>query len=160
MPTRPTWFSTILLPTIVAERGEAMRTKKGTFVHRTGTSVPKKGTFVHGPRRGDGSEVSYSIAIATALRSDLGMTHQAVKSVMRWTGASERSVKYWFAGARGPSGQHLIALAARSDVILDVFLQRAGRPPYVAAQRLIEAYTKLQSAMEEIHDIIDASGGH
>jgi hypothetical protein len=41
-----------------------------------------------------------------------------------------------------------------------VFLQRAGRPPYVGARRLVEAYKKLQSVMEEIQDIIDASGEH
>jgi hypothetical protein len=145
-----------LLLIIVAERGEAMRTKKGTIVHRKARLPPKKGTFVHRPGRGDGSDVSYAIAIATALRGELGTKHQAVKSVMRWTGASERSVKYWFAGSRGPSGSHLIALAAQSDVILEVLLQRAGRLPYVGARRLVDAYTKLQSVMEEIEDIIEA----
>jgi hypothetical protein len=46
---------------------------------------------------------------------------------MRWTGASERTVKYWFAGERGPSGDHLIALARHSDAVLYVVLALAGR---------------------------------
>src|SRR5215470_9456536 len=35
---------------------------------------------------------------------------QAVKTVMRWTGASEGTVRNWFLGSSGPNGQHLIAL--------------------------------------------------
>jgi hypothetical protein len=46
---------------------------------------------------------SYAAAVAHALTRQLGGTHQAVKTVMRWTGASERIVKNWFAGSCGPS---------------------------------------------------------
>jgi hypothetical protein len=46
---------------------------------------------------------------------------------MRWTGASERSVKYWFAGERGPSGEHLLSLARHSDAVLIVLLALADR---------------------------------
>ena len=46
---------------------------------------------------------------------------------MRWTGASERTVKYWFAGERGPSGEHLILLARHSDAIVLVLLALAER---------------------------------
>jgi len=45
---------------------------------------------------------------------------------MRWAGASERTVKYWFSGERGPSGDHLIALARHSDAVLYVVLALAG----------------------------------
>ena len=40
---------------------------------------------------------------------------------------SERTVKYWFAGERRPSGDHLIALARNSDVVLYVFLALVDR---------------------------------
>ena len=50
-----------------------------------------------------------------------------IKMAMRWTGASERTVKYWLAGERGPSGDHLIALARHSDAVLFVLLALAGR---------------------------------
>lgn len=46
---------------------------------------------------------------------------------MRWTGASERTVKYWLAGERGPSGDHLIALARHSDAVLFMLFALAGR---------------------------------
>lgn len=128
-----------------------MRSKKGT-------SVPKRGTFVHRSGRGDGADVSYAVAIAAALRGELGTTHQSVKSVMRWTGASERAVKYWFSGLRGPNGEHLIALAASSETILKIFLQRAGRQNYMVTPRLAEAHAKLKDLAHIIQEIIDETG--
>jgi hypothetical protein len=130
-----------------------MPTKKGTL-------VPKKGTVVHQPERVQDSDITYAIAIAAALRKELGTTHQAVKSAMRWTGASERTVKYWFAGSRGPSGHHLIALAGCSDAILELFLQRAGRQHHAGARRLIDAHEKLKRVVEVIQSIIDGSADH
>lgn len=53
--------------------------------------------------------------------------HRAIKTAMRWTGASERTVKYWFAGERGPSGEHLILLTRHSDAIVLVLLALAER---------------------------------
>jgi hypothetical protein len=110
---------------------------------KKGTSISKKGTFVHRSGRGEAGDVSYAAAIAGALRRELGTTHQAVKSVMRWTGASERTVKYWFSGRRGPSGEHLIALAASSESILETLLRRAGRQKYAVIPRLAEVHDKL-----------------
>lgn len=87
------------------------------------TVVPKKGTIVHLVEvPGD-----YRAAIAMALHAELGSTHRAIKSAMRWTGASERTVKYWFAGERGPSGEHLVSLARHSDAVLIVLLALADR---------------------------------
>ena len=65
--------------------------------------------------------------MAMALHEELGSTNRAIKMAMRWTGASERTVKYWLAGERGPSGDHLIALARHSDAVLFVVLALAGR---------------------------------
>lgn len=90
---------------------------------KMGTVVPKMGTIVHP----DGRQADYRTAIAMALPEELGSTHRAIKSAMRWTGASERTVKYWFAGERGPSGEHLIALARHSDVIVNAILMLADR---------------------------------
>lgn len=124
---------------------------------KKGTLVPKKGTVVHQPNHRHDSDVDYAIAIAAALRRELGTTHQAVKSAMRWTGASERTVKYWFAGSRGPSGHHLIALAGCSDAIFELLLQRAGRQYYAEARRLIDAHEKLKRVVEVLQSIIDES---
>jgi hypothetical protein len=76
--------------------------------------LPKKGiVFPNGENLGP-----YPMAIAYALKSELGSTHQAVKIVMRWTGAGERTVKNWLAGFSGPCGQHLVNLIRNSDGVL------------------------------------------
>jgi len=90
---------------------------------KMGTVVPKKGTTVHL----EADQAAYRKAISGALRTELGQTHQAVKTAMRWTGASERTVKYWLSGERGPSGEHLIVLAQHSDTVLLTILGMAER---------------------------------
>ena len=92
---------------------------------KMGTSVPKMGTTVHL----DADQAAYRKAIADTLRRELGHTHQAIKTVMRWTGASERTAKYWLSGERGPSGEHLIRLAQHSDAVLITILTLAERLP-------------------------------
>lgn len=87
------------------------------------TVVPKMGTIVHLDEIPD----DYRRAIAMALHAELGSTHRAIKSAMRWTGASERTVKYWFQGERGPSGEHLVSLARHSEAVLIVLLVLADR---------------------------------
>jgi hypothetical protein len=64
------------------EEDAAMRSKMGTV-------VPKMGTTVHLAA----DQARYREAVAAALRAELGPTHQAIKTAMRWTGASERTVK-------------------------------------------------------------------
>lgn len=64
---------------------------------KMGTIVPKKGTTV----QIKAAQTRYREAVAAALRTELGQTHQAIKTAMRWTGASERAVKYWLSGERG-----------------------------------------------------------
>ena len=93
-----------------------MRIKTGTVVPKTGTNVPREADVA-----------DYRSAIAAALRDELGLTHRAIKTLMRWTGASERAVKYWLAGERGPSGVHLIALARHSDIVFHMVLMLANR---------------------------------
>jgi hypothetical protein len=124
---------------------------------KMGNSLPKKGNSLHRGRQEGLSDVDYANAIAGALRQDLGTTHQAVKSVMRWTGASERTVKYWLAGTGGPSGDHLIKLARHSDMVLRVFLQRAGRQRFEGALRLIEARDALAEILDAIQAIVDVA---
>jgi hypothetical protein len=90
---------------------------------KMGTVVPKMGTTVHLAA----DQARYREAVAAALRAELGPTHQAIKTAMRWTGASERTVKYWLSGERGPSGEHLILLAQHPDAVLVTILTMAER---------------------------------
>ena len=95
----------------------------------------------------------YSAAVAHALRHGLGDTHQAIKTVMRWTGANERTVKNWFSGGNGPSGAHLIALAANSDDVLEAFLTLTGHDLIFAAKKLVGARDKLAEVLELINSL-------
>lgn len=93
---------------------------------------------------------SYAAAIATALTGELGDTHRAVKTVMRWTGASERTVKNWFAGTCGPNGDHLVAIIRHSDSAFETVMLRAGRHEVAAAKRLVGARDTLATMLEII----------
>jgi hypothetical protein len=125
-----------------------MRSKKGKV-------LPKKGKFLHQGGGKDGTEPGYADAIAAALRQELGTTHQAIKTTMRWTDASERTVKYWLSGSQGPCAEHLIALASRSDLVLEVFLRKAGRDSYVDALRLIKIRESLRRMVQTLQSIIN-----
>lgn len=103
------------------------------------------------PRRpGDNDE--FRRALAAALKNELGTTHQAIKTVMRWTGASERTVKHWFAGTHGPSGHHLVAIARHSDEVLMCFLVAADRPHLSVGVH----WVGIRSMLLEIIEAIDA----
>lgn len=120
-----------------------MRSKKGNDLPKVGRVLPPKT-----------SDPTYVREISIALKQELGATHQGIKLAMRWTGASERTVKYWFSGVSGPNGAHLIALARHSDLILKVFLCKAGRHHYITALHLAQARETLRQALESIEDIV------
>jgi hypothetical protein len=94
--------------------------------------------------------VLYVAIIATALQKQLGTTHQAVKTVMRWTGAGERSVKNWLGGISGPSGQYLIALIHHSDAVLEALLAASGRQGVAATIKLDEVRTKIAEILTDL----------
>ncbi len=101
--------------------------------------LPKIGKVLHKSGNGAGGggpEAAYARLISDALVRELGGSHQAIKRLMRWTGASERTAKNWLSGKRGPSGQHLIALLGQSDALLDRVLVLAGRGSVIELRRL------------------------
>jgi hypothetical protein len=115
--------------------------------------LPKKGiVFPNSENLGP-----YPRAIAYALKCELGSTHQAVKIIMRWTGAGERSVKNWLAGISGPSGQHLVDLIRNSDDVLAILLILAGRRQVLAAQRLIDVRNRLAETIQQIDAMMGES---
>ncbi|HET7086997.1 MAG TPA: hypothetical protein VFI23_19675 [Rhizomicrobium sp.] len=96
------------------------------------------------------SEKVYAAVVARALRKQFGGTHGATKRVMRWTGASERAVKNWFAGSKGPSGMHLISLIRNSDAVFEAFLDLAQRDPYLVSHNLHDARKKLLEILRSL----------
>ncbi|MBF6032836.1 MULTISPECIES: hypothetical protein [Pseudomonas] len=100
----------------------------------------------------------YAAEIALALHRELGETHQATKTLMRWTNADERTVKNWMSGSNGPRGEHLVALVKHSDFALAAFLSMAKRPHALTASQLPQLRQKLQSAIDSI-DSCDCRDG-
>jgi hypothetical protein len=122
--------------------------------------LPKKGKgFPKRDGKGGGG-LSYAEAIAIALRHELGGTHQAVKTVMRWTGAGERTAKNWLAGARGPTGEHLLSLVRHSHAVLESFLRLAGRESAWATLSLHEARTGLIEMLKNFDELLDQDRSH
>jgi hypothetical protein len=73
------------------------------------------------------TESEYMRLLREALRDELGGTRSATKTIMRWTGACDRTARNWMSGLGGPSGYHLLCLARESDAVLDVMLAVSGR---------------------------------
>jgi hypothetical protein len=103
-------------------------------------------------RRGS---VSYPAAIAGALRAELGSSHQGVKTVMKWTGANERTVKNWFAARGGPRGEHLIGLIRHSNSVLEIVLRLTGRERIIAAKKLLDARNILAEMLTSIDAFLE-----
>jgi hypothetical protein len=97
----------------------------------------------------------YNIAtvIAETLRQTFGGTHAAVKTVVAFTGACERTVKNWFEGKNAPNGENLVELARHSDEILEVFLLMADRGDVLSAKKLVDARDKLIEMLEIIDQL-------
>ena len=114
-------------------------------------SFPKMGNVFPG---GD-KEPRYATIIGAALRQDLGGTHRAIKTIVKWTGASERTAKNWLAGACGPSGAHLVALLRKSDGVLEAVLLLAGRESVVASRKLVEARDTLREVLAVLQTVTE-----
>ncbi|WP_181299057.1 hypothetical protein [Pseudomonas sp. Q2-TVG4-2] len=104
------------------------------------------------------SREQYAAGLAKALRAELGATHQATKTLMRWTNANERTVKNWMAGTSGPRGEHLVALIRHSDLALAAILCMAERPFAGTVLELPLLRRKLQAAVEGIDAFLYLGG--
>src|SRR6202044_1253876 len=104
---------------------------------KVGNGFPQRGNELPFSEQG-ASHTSYERAIAAALRRELGGRRYAAKTLMRWTGASARTVKHWLAGSTGPSGAHLIELMRFSDIVFDAVVRMAARDPNTDAARIAE----------------------
>jgi hypothetical protein len=99
-------------------------------------------------------EAAYASAISRALMADVGAGHVATKTVMLWTGASERSARHWLNGDYGPGGRHLILLARNSAAVTRTILQLAGR----GSMELSLEISAARAALVRATAIIDALG--
>lgn len=115
---------------------------------------PKKGNFFPGENDRENDSRTYAAMIATALRTELGNSHRATKTVMRWTGASERTAKHWLAGHHGPGGAYLVVLMRESEAVFEAVLTAADRPDAVVATRVLAA----RGMMVEVMELVERGG--
>lgn len=91
----------------------------------------------------------YARAIADVLQEEL-RRGASIKTIMNWTGASERTVKVWLAGSSGPSGEYLIALLGSSEAVFECVLAMAGRRPIVNRNSLENLKARMADLSEAI----------
>lgn len=103
---------------------------------------------------------AYARAIAEALRTELGQSHRATKTLMRWTGASDRTAKNWLSGCCGPSGHHLVRLARESDIVLATMLALAGRNHHMVGAELLRIRASLAQTVHLIDQVLPNPAGH
>lgn len=95
--------------------------------------LPNSGSKV--PRASDHlSEAELGQRLGEALREELGSSARSTKTIMRWTGASDRSARKWMHGEGAPSGAHLIDLAKGSDRVMELLLELTGRTDLLVAE--------------------------
>lgn len=112
----------------------------------------KAGKQLHG----SGCDQELATLVAHSLAIDLGQTHQAVKTAMRWSGASERTVKHWLAGTHAPSGPYLVSLIRHSDALLKQLLVNSGRSEVAIALDVAAIHGKLSAALAACEEVIAA----
>ena len=116
------------------------------MVPKTGTKVPKSA--------GVASRKEFAQAIGAALRSELGSSRRATKSVMGWAGVSDRTARIWLQGAGCPGGFHLVALSANCRAVMTVVLGCAGYRDATLQVDLRRAEAALASAMLAVQELL------
>ncbi|MGA0601532.1 hypothetical protein ACO2Q3_12585 [Caulobacter sp. KR2-114] len=99
-------------------------------------------------------ELSFSTAIADALRRDFGSNPSAVKRVARLVRANERGVRNWFEGRNGPSGEHLVLLMRHSNAVLEIVLALCGRYDLVHTQLVFDAKERVRQILSTLDTLL------
>lgn len=87
-------------------------------------------------------------------KGELGQSHRATKTLVAWTGVTERTAKNWLSGTCGPSGEHLIQLVRKSDGILATVLSLAARNDHLVGSELLVIRERLVRATELVEDLL------
>ena len=104
---------------------------------------PKMGKTFSDDDEGKVDLLKYQVAISAALKQELGGSHRAIKTVMRWTGVSERTAKNWLAGSHGPAGEHLMELMRHSDEVCVAVYRLSERENYGLALEIKQVHSAL-----------------
>jgi hypothetical protein len=91
--------------------------------------------------------------IGQTLRNELGASRRATKTVMRWTGVSDRTARSWLNGRVSPSGLHLLALAAYSWPVMLLVLRLTGHRDLEVGLEAQEIEARLELALAHVQAI-------
>lgn len=115
--------------------------------------LPKKGTsFPMG--RTVLTEAEFAQVIASALKVEFGSTRHGAKTIMKWTGVSQRTAKNWLSGRNAPSGVHLVLLARESNAILKALMLMAERPEMSLGASLLSLKRLLSETMAALDQVM------
>ena len=109
------------------------------------TNTGRKGRSQNGI--GIPAEGRFADAVAAALHRQYGDSHGAIKSVMRLTGLTERTVKKWFQAKNAPSCESLFRLCRHSDQVLETVLRLSGHERLLKMKKLREIRGVLQKML-------------
>ncbi len=112
-------------------------------------SFPKKGKFFPSSSAGSNG-ITFAQEIAAALSKASVESGVHVKTVAGWTGANERTVKNWFSGACGPSGEHLLILARHCDEVLDAMITIMDRRELLVGHKISDIERRVRELAEAL----------
>lgn len=88
------------------------------------------------------------------MRIELGSSWRAAKTIMKWTGASERNARNWLNGLGGPTGWHLVLLARESSEVMATILALANRNGLTVGSDLRAVRTSLRQMTGLLNEMI------
>lgn len=118
--------------------------------------VPNSGSKLRGAPNGL-SDAALADMIGAALKTDLGGTRQATKTVMRWTHVSDHTARSWLNGYTSPSSLHLLELAIQSEAVMAVILKATGHTSMELVHDLITVEKALETALAKVQELRRAS---
>ena len=109
------------------------------MVPKSGTRLPKSQLAL--------SDAALAELIGSALRSELGASRRATKTVMSWTGVSDHTARAWVNGRTSPSGAHLVALAFHCRPVLTAILELTGHEDIAVTIDIEAIEERLEAAL-------------
>lgn len=94
-----------------------------------------------------GLTFAQEIAAALTKASERGVL---LKTVAGWTGANERTVKNWFSGTYGPSGEHLLILARHCDEVLNTMIVMMDRRELLVGHKISDMERRIRELADAL----------
>ena len=100
------------------------------------------------------TDAEFAQVIASALKVEFGSTRHGAKTIMKWTGVSQRTAKNWRSGKNAPSGTHLVMLARESNAVLKALMLMAERPEMSLGASLLSLKRLLTETMAALDQMM------